>query len=430
MKLSMVTVALFCTATLSAQERPIFSEAGVEHLIDLSSDGFEAKPDISHDLKTLHYASSQEGGFGSLDLWFATRSAQGEPFGAPTNVTELNSVERDHTPTTNAALTYMVFSSSRDGGLGTDDAYETSRPDANSPWSAPVNLTVLNSDKRDMGFTITPDGLCLYMSSNRGTPGGPKEGSFDLYMSTRTSVDESWGRPEPVLSINTPFDEKFPSVTADNLTLYFASTRPGSELNESAEPSEDVWVAMRPDVDSPWTVIEPVFEFNTGFNEYLMSIADDHSEMFFVSDRPSSLGSYDLYRTMAVPGVTRFGAANDGAFGTPRIRSTGGAPALGNADFELEITRISPDGIGSLFVGTEAVGPLLVSLRAPFVRFVFQSDVMPFDETIAAPVPFDQSLLGLEFVLQAVVADVSGELQLGSVTVATTPGLRTVVQEN
>ncbi len=429
---AMAFVLLPTLAVAQVEERTLFAGDAVEHLLGgISSDQFEAKPDISHDLLTLYYASAKPGGQGELDLWVTERAAQGEPFGPSTNVAELNSLGRDHTPSTNADSTYIVFSSSRDGGLGSDDAWEASRSSADVPWEAPVHIAVLSSDKRDMGYTMTPDALCLYFTSNRDTPGGELEGDFDLYTSTRPDTASPWGAPTKIDELNTETSvEKFPSVTGDNLTLYYASNRPGSVPNSEGDPSDDTWVAMRPTTDSPWTLVENVFETNTSANEYLMSVADDASEFFYTADGPTSLGSFDLYRTMAIPGVVRYGAATEGVFGAPRLRPLG-TPAVGNLDFALEVTQISPDGLGILLVTPADVnpGPLLVDIDGPFFRVTFQNklDGVP-SGVIPSPIPVVPELIGQTWYLQALVFDEEGAGFLGKQPIAATPGIRLTVQ--
>ena len=422
-----LAAAVATIGSSSAQERQFFDDASLEHLTSLSSDGFEAKPDISHDLLTLHFASSQAGGAGDLDLWRATRATKDSPFGTQVNVAELNSPERDHTPTTNSDGTLMIFSSNRIGTLGSDDAWVTTRPGPNATWGAPQNLAVLNSTDRDMGFTMTPDGLCLYYTSNR--PGG--SGGFDLYMSTRASTDADWSAPTPVSELNTPFDDKFPSVTGDNLTLFFASNRPGSVPTSGGVPSLDLWVAMREDTSSPWSVVENVFEVNTEHSEYLMSVADDHSELFFVSDRPGTLGGFDLYRTDAVPFIWRYGAGIAGEAGIPRIRPTGGETAIGNANFAWEFTNITPNATGVYFISLfEDSGPiLLVGSPIPFIGFFQDKDDNnpPADvpRVISSPVPNDANLIGVVTRCQVLMAyDPGGEAKISGVNISTSYGVR------
>lgn len=281
-----------------------------------------------------------------------------------------------------------------------------------------------------MGFTMTPDGLNLYYTSNR--PGG--QGGFDLYMSSRATVNSSWGAPTPVPGLNTAFDDKFPSVTGDNLALYFASNRPGSELTDGGLPSLDLWVAMRPDVNSPWTVIENVYEVNTKHSEYLMSIADDHSELYFVSDRPGTLGDFDLWSTRAVPHIQRYGAGIAGEAGVPRIRPIGGSSAIGNPNFAFEITNVSPTATGVYFISLfEAPGPiLLVGSPIPFIGF-FQdkSNANPpadVPRIIKSPVPNDPGLVGLTARCQVLMAfDAMGDAVIGNVPIATSYGVRRMV---
>lgn len=361
-------VAVAIGSTTSAQQRPMFF-SDAEHLASLSAPGFEAKPDISDDRLTLLFASDQGNAAGDLDLFMTQRASLDAPFGLQMRVNELNYPDRrDHTPTTSGDGLLIVYSSERPG-TGTDDAWTSTRPDVNSPWDPPTEITQLNSPLRDMGFSMTPDGLCLYMSSNRG--GG--KGNFDLYMSTRPDRSAPWSDPVPIPELNTPFDDKFPSVAGDNLTIYFASDRPGSLTNPAGGQVGDLWCAMRSSVDEPWQVVENVFELNTNQVDYLMSVSNDHQEMFFVSDRPGGFGSLDLYRTEAIPGVTRYGTGTPGFADVPRVRPIGGEPTLGNLGWGMEITNVSPDADG--FFMTNIVtgpGPILVGLGNRFVMRRFQ----------------------------------------------------------
>ncbi len=424
--------APFATAAalpLAAQERSLFDESLVEHLSGLSSPGFEAKPEISHDKLTLYFASDQAGGAGDLDLWFAQRATPSAPFGPATNEAALNSAFRDHTPTTNADGTVMIFSSDRPGGDGTDDAWIATRTGPGGPWGAPVRVPGINSVDRDMGYSMTPDGLVLYFTSNRA--GG--SGGFDLYRTSRADASAPWAAPQPVAELNTPFDDKFPSVTEDELTLYFASNRPGSELNPSGFlTSLDIWVAMRPTTSSPWTVVENVFELNTTYNEYLMSVADDGSELFFVSNRPGTLGFFDLYRSPAIPGVARYGAATDGTAGAPRLRPLGGAPVIGNAAWTYEITNVSSTAFGLIaHAGAPATTPFLVAITPAVPVALFQTAfaLNPPPEVprlVPTPIPNDPGIVGGTVYTQVgMFGDPFGAGVLpGPVPFAASPGLK------
>ena len=136
----------------------------------------------------------------------------------------------------------------RPGGFGGFDIWVSRRSSVSEPWGEAVNLgPLINTEYDDSKPSISADGLTLYFGSNR--PGG--YGGFDLWMSTRAATTDDWGAPvnlgEPV---NGEADETFPCVSADGLEIYFDSGRPGGYGDW------DLWVAKRATTDDPWG--EPV----------------------------------------------------------------------------------------------------------------------------------------------------------------------------
>ena len=136
----------------------------------------------------------------------------------------------------------------RPGGFGGFDIWVSRRSSVSEPWGEAVNLgPLINTEYDDSKPSISADGLTLYFGSNR--PGG--YGGFDLWMSTRAATTDDWGAPvnlgEPV---NGEADETFPCVSADGLEIYFDSGRPGGYGDW------DLWVAKRAATDDPWG--EPV----------------------------------------------------------------------------------------------------------------------------------------------------------------------------
>ena len=426
---SSVLALVVLSPALAAQERSLFKTESIQHLLGLSSPGFEAKPDISHDKLTLHYASDQAGGVGDLDLWVATRPTTDAQFGPQSNVTELNSTGRDHTPTTNTDLTFMIFSSNRAGGVGTDDAWMTTRAGASSPWDPPTNLPGISSTERDMGFTMTPDGLVLYFTSNR-----PGVGGFDLFTTTRPDTASLWAAPTPVAELNTVFDDKFPTVTGDNLTLYFASNRLGGVPDASGFPTLDIWVAMRASTSDSWSVVENVLEVNTEYSEYLLSVADDDSELYYVSDRPPVLGSFDLFTADAVASVKRYGAGIGGTAGVPFVRPVGGDPVVGNLNWGFEITNVSDVAWGVYGASAAPDTSLfLISLAGPFTNQLFQSAlaVNPPPEVpriVSTPIPDVPGLVGVTTFCQILMFDdPNGSASFLGFPIATSAGIRRTI---
>ncbi|MHC4518483.1 MAG: TolB family protein, partial [Planctomycetota bacterium] len=114
-------------------------------------------------------------------------------------------------------------------------------------FAEPTNLgPTVNSGSYDEAPSISADGLTLYFNSNM--PGG--YGNFDLWMTTRSTKGSPWGPPENLgPKINSPAREQGPRISADGLSLYFNSTRPGGY---GPALWGDIWVTERATTSDPW----------------------------------------------------------------------------------------------------------------------------------------------------------------------------------
>ncbi|MCB1175722.1 MAG: PD40 domain-containing protein, partial [Leptospiraceae bacterium] len=79
----------------------------------------------------------------------------------------------------------------------------------------------LNSAAAEFSPSFSQDGFTLYF--NRKPPGSQYS---DLYSSTL--VDGEWQLPRPVQSLNSPYSDEAPFLSADEQVLFFASDRDGS----------------------------------------------------------------------------------------------------------------------------------------------------------------------------------------------------------
>lgn len=87
-----------------------------------------------------------------------------------------------------------------------------------------VRIDELSSGYRDTRTAIRNDGQELLLTSSR--PGGM--GALDLWDSTRPSTLDSWSTPVNLgLQINTSFNEGAPALSCDATELYFYSNRSG-----------------------------------------------------------------------------------------------------------------------------------------------------------------------------------------------------------
>ncbi|MGB2865588.1 MAG: hypothetical protein WBC05_19820, partial [Sedimentisphaerales bacterium] len=122
------------------------------------------------------------------------------------------------------------------GGYGNRDIWVATRETVNDPWAEPVNLgSNVNSSANEAQPAISPDGLEIYFD-NWSDLGG-------LRLSTRPSKDDPWGAPIVLSELGNAWA---PDISADGLSLYFASSR------SSGYGSDDIWVATRETVNDPW----------------------------------------------------------------------------------------------------------------------------------------------------------------------------------
>ncbi len=109
----------------------------------------------------------------------------------------------------------LIFVSDQDGGIGKSDLYYSFNQ--NGQWSAPINLSELNSESNETFPTVFNDKL--YFSSDRS--GG--KGGLDLYVTT--FINGNWLKPELLPSpINSEFDD-FLFIPVDGKRGYLSSNR-------------------------------------------------------------------------------------------------------------------------------------------------------------------------------------------------------------
>jgi Tol biopolymer transport system component len=150
-----------------------------------------------------------------------------------------------------------------------------------------VNLgAVVNSSAGDARPSISADGLTLFFHSQRS--GG--FGSGDLWMTTRASEFDPWELPENLGSaVNSSVWEGAPSISADGLTLFFAT---GGEI----------YMTTRASLSDPWETrasLGPTVNITS--NEGTPNISADGWTLFFDSDRPGGSGERDLWQVAVTP---------------------------------------------------------------------------------------------------------------------------------
>ena len=251
----------------------------------VNSSADDAAPSISADSLSLFFVSRRPGGSGSADLWVTTRASTEDAWGSPVNLGSMvNSSVRDGAPDISSDGCSLYFNSYN--GQGNMDMWVTTRVSISETWSKRINLgSTINISHWDAGPSISADGLSLYFDSER--PGAV--GGQDIWVTFRTTIDDPWGEPVSLGPIvNSSLDDWNPSISADELALFFVS-------------DWDLWMATRPTKEEAWG--SPV---NLGPNinthqDITPDISFDGSTLYFCSNRPEGTGGMDIWQVSIEP---------------------------------------------------------------------------------------------------------------------------------
>ncbi|MFC1635553.1 hypothetical protein ACFL5Z_11985 [Planctomycetota bacterium] len=207
-------------------------------------------------------------------------------FGTPANLgPSVNSEFGDFDPHLLTNGLSLVFASDRPGGSGFADLYVTTRNDVTDPWGSPTNLgSAVNSSAFELDPSLSEDELTLMFVSSR--PGS--SGFFDIWMTTRSTIDAPWSNPVNLEVVNSGSWDMDPSLSKNGLELYFCSDRPdGHGLH-------DIWIATRETLDAEWSApvnISPLI--NTSDSDHAPCISSDGLTLFFC--RGISYSTADLW---------------------------------------------------------------------------------------------------------------------------------------
>jgi Tol biopolymer transport system component len=206
-------------------------------------------------------------------------------------------------------LTVILASDGGPSPQGSYDLYVATRASIDSPFGALSPITALNSSIGNLGPSITGDGLTLFYTDVDFT--NPSTlGNGDIQTATRSNAAQSFTAGGPVAIINnvTAYDASA-FILPDGLTLYFASTRGGGA---TFDQSYDLYRATRSSVGGAFTEPLPVGELNTvGFGEATPVLTPDELTIYFGSNEgPTGLVESSIWM------ATR--AAKTHAFG-PRV---------------------------------------------------------------------------------------------------------------
>ena len=264
---------------------PIWSEPQLFTPANSSSAEWELL--MSPNSLSFYVMTERDGHFADTEVYRADRPSLSDPWGTPAPVSELNSGLHDFISTISAddREGYVVRHSN---SAGSADIYQTTRTSSSDPWGTPALVSELHTTLSEGHFAMTPDGLNAMF-------GAWWDGTDDLWMTFRADLSSPWSAPTSVSELNTSSNDGNPFLSADGLTAYFNSNRPGSN-------GVDIYMATRPSLLEPFSAPVQVVEVNSAFNEAGVTLSPDGQTMFFTSNRPGGVGANEIwYSTLVSP---------------------------------------------------------------------------------------------------------------------------------
>ncbi|MBU8891488.1 MAG: OmpA family protein [Bacteroidales bacterium] len=208
-----------------------------------------------------------------------------------------NSRESEYSPAfAKAEYDEVYFTSSRDGATGDDthggtglnfsDIF-TSKKDKKGNWSTPVPLGEnINTEFEEGAVSMSKDFNSMFFTRCERH----KKDAIGCMVFMSERRNDEWGKAEPILMLDDSIVVAHPSLSEDELTLYFVSDM------KAGMGSKDIWKVTRSAADGNWGVPENLgAAINTPGNEMFPFIHDDGT-LYFSSDYHQGMGGLDIFR--------------------------------------------------------------------------------------------------------------------------------------
>lgn len=217
----------------------------------------------------------------------------GEPpvFGPAILIAELSDPNAaDQDPTLTADGLEICFASLRSGN---SDLWSSRRSSLEAPWGAPVRVDSLSTEAGEASPHLSADGLTIWFASDRA--GGA--GGHDVWMATRSTRDMPWSAAERIAEVSSDASDLAPSVDGNWFAL--ASLRNGETY--------DLYLATRSGSSSPWGAPEPIAAVNSEASEWDPLLALEGRQLLFSARHEASVDLFWSERATVAE-----------SFGTPR----------------------------------------------------------------------------------------------------------------
>jgi hypothetical protein len=264
---------------------------------------WNSSANISTDGLELFFTSDRAPGWGT---YVARRPNTAAAFGTPTQLVK----DLNHGKISFDGLSLFSNDDVRPG-FGGSDIYVLNRAAPDGAFGAAVNVGPgVNGPQFERWTSLSADGLELYFTRTQGY----ETRDAAIWLATRASTSEAFSNAMRLpATVNSGYTSA-PSISADGLTLFFSSDRPGGFGNG------DIWAASRPNQGAPWGEaynLGPVI--NGPLYEWQPSLSSDGKTFYF--SRSADLASTSQIWEVAVRVVPEPGSGILAAVG---LSSLGG----------------------------------------------------------------------------------------------------------
>ena len=257
-------------AVVDAAVLPSFGN--IQPVAELNTATNEDDPTLPADMLEIYFEHGQ-------DIWRATRGSTGDSWGAPAAVAELNTSLEDGTPGISADGLTIYLLSARDDPNQIPSIYMATRKDRGAPWSTPVPVPELSSGSNDSCPFPASDVLIVLDSDRSGGQGGR-----DLFRASRATGTDPWGSPVVVAELNTGGEDSCAFLSSDGRLILFGSDRDNGVMN--------IFVATRTDAAAPFDPPTKLPQVNSASEDADPWLSPDMKTLYFSSSRN---GTQDIF---------------------------------------------------------------------------------------------------------------------------------------
>ena len=239
-------------------------------LASLGTSAAERNATLTADELTIFFISGRAGGPGGGDIYTASRASTGDAFG-PATLVPISTAqpELDVTVSGDGRRLIVTYAPS----LG--DLYVSTRASLTAAFPALAPLAGFATSADEGSPEVGAATGALYLSANVG-------GRYGVLVAASTGT--GFGAPVPLAAINTGQLDGGATLTGDELTIYWTSTRNGAAL--------DIYRATRPSVGATFTGVAPVAELNATTADEPNWVSPDGCAIYLHSNRS---GNDELY---------------------------------------------------------------------------------------------------------------------------------------